>query len=69
MTTWYEFDWRLSSTQRVFESLSLGLKGVTHDLDESEQSNELYFDADMALEYADGLFGIAFVPPKRILQA
>jgi hypothetical protein len=61
MTTRYELDWRHSSVQRIFESLSQGLKSVEHDLDESGQSRELYFDADMALDHADGLFGIAFV--------
>ncbi len=67
MTTWYEFDWRYSSTQRIFESLSQGLKSVEHDLNESEQSSELYFDVDMALEHADGLFGIAFVTAQTYI--
>jgi hypothetical protein len=67
MTTRYEFDWRYSSTQRIFESLSQGLKSVEHDLDESEQSSELYFDVDIALEHADGLFGIAFVTAQAYI--
>jgi hypothetical protein len=67
MTTRYEFDWRYSSIQRIFESLSQGLKSVEHDLDESEQSSELYFDADMALDHADGLFGIAFVTAQTYI--
>ncbi len=69
MTTWYEFDWRYSSIQRIFESLSLGLKSVEYDLEESERSTELYFDADMALEHANGLFGIAFVTAQTYITA
>jgi hypothetical protein len=67
MTTRYEIDWRYSSIQRIFESLSQGLKSVEYDLDEAEQSSELYFDADMALEHADGLFGIAFVAAQTYI--
>ena len=67
MTTRYEFDWRYSSIQRIFESLSLGLKSVEHELDESERSSELYFDVDMALEHANGLFGIAFVTAQTYI--
>ena len=67
MITWYEFDWRYSSIQRIFESLSQGLKSVEHDLDEAEQSSELYFDADMALEHTNGLFDIAFVAAQMYI--
>lgn len=64
---WYEFDWRHSSTQRIFEALSEGLKSVEHDFEEAEQSNEFYFDAGQALEHMEGLFGIAFVTAQTYI--
>jgi hypothetical protein len=67
MSTWYEFDWRYSSVRRIFVSLSQGLKNIERDLEESERSSELFFDADMALEHADGLFGIAFVTAQTYI--
>jgi hypothetical protein len=63
----YEIDWRYSWVQRIFEALSEGLKSVWHDYDEAEQSDESYFDVDMALEEANALLGIAFVTAQTYI--
>jgi hypothetical protein len=54
---WQEIDWRFSSTKRVFQALSDGLKNVEHALDEAQESYQM----DDALEHAESLLGIAFV--------
>jgi hypothetical protein len=52
-----EIDWRFSSTKRIFQALSDGLKGVERALDEAKES----YQVDDALQHTESLLGIAFV--------
>ena len=52
-----EIDWRLSSTNRIFQALSDGLKDVGCDFGESQEAYQI----DDALEHTESLLGIAFV--------
>jgi len=52
-----EIDWRLSSTKRILQALSDGLKDVGRDFDEAREDYQI----DDALEHTENLLGIAFV--------
>lgn len=54
---WQEIDWRYSSTERVFQALSDGLKNVGCSLDGAQDS----YQVDDALDHTENLLGIAFV--------
>jgi hypothetical protein len=54
---WHEIDWRFSSTKRIFQALSDGLKDVERDFSEAQEE----FEIDDALEHTESLLGIAFV--------
>ena len=54
---WQETDWRFSSTKRIFQTLSDGLRSVERALDEAQESYQM----DDALEHTESLLGIAFV--------
>jgi len=53
----HEIDWRFSSTKRIFQALSDGLKDVEHDFSKAHES----FEIDDALKHTENLLGIAFV--------
>ena len=54
---WQEIDWRFSSTKRIFQALSDGLKDVKRDFSEAQDE----FEIDDALEHTENLLGVAFV--------
>jgi hypothetical protein len=54
---WQEIDWRFSSTKRIFQALSDGMKDVMQDFSEAQEE----FERDDALEHTEDLLGIAFV--------
>jgi hypothetical protein len=59
----HEVDWRFSSTKRIFQALSDGLKDVERDFSEAQEE----FEIDDALEHTEGLLGIAFVTAQTYI--
>lgn len=59
----YEIDWRFSSTKRIFQALSEGLKDVQRDFCEAQEE----FEIDDALEHTERLLGIAFVTAQTYI--
>ena len=58
-----EFDWRLSSTKRIFQALSEALKDVERGFVEAQED----FEIDDALEHTESLLGIAFVTAQTYI--
>jgi hypothetical protein len=58
-----EIDWRLSSTKRILQALSDGLKDVGRNFDEAHEDYQI----DDALEHAESLLGIAFVTAQTYI--
>jgi hypothetical protein len=56
-------DWRWSSTKRVFQALSDGLRDVRRDFDDAQEDHQL----DDALEHTESLLGIAFVTAQTYI--
>ena len=52
-----EIDWRKSSTARIFQALSDALREAHRDFDHAQEE----YLADDIQQYAENLFGIAFV--------
>ena len=60
---WTDFDWRFSSTKRILEALSDGLKEVERGVDEAQES----YQVDEILEHTEELLGIAFTTAQTYI--
>jgi hypothetical protein len=58
-----EIDWRFSSTRRIFQALSEGMKDVKYDFDAAQEDYQI----DIALDHIENLFGIAFVTAQTYI--
>ncbi len=61
--SYYATDWRFSSTKRIFQALSDGLKDVRCDFSKAQEE----FEIDDALEHTESLLGIAFVTAQTYI--
>jgi hypothetical protein len=59
-----EIDWRLGSTKRILDALSLALARVKQDATEATEDYEF----DWAIEHCESLLGIAFVTAQTYIN-